>query len=431
MKQSNYNFLISDENKIICFNALSLFYFKIKKEQKQNVIKTLNSPDLYKNRCPSFIKTLREGKFIIDDGIDEYKIIKDNYDRTINEKKYQLIILPTLECNFRCWYCIQNHVKGHMSVSIIDNVCKHIEYMIEKEKIISLVLNWFGGEPFKYYIDVIKPISIYAKRLCEKNNIPFCSCTTTNGFLLNEQIIKELKFFNFTSFQITLDGDREHHNKTRISKQTSSFDTILKNINTICTLIPNVRVTIRINYNERNLNTEQIVNEVTEIIPLQNRKSIVFIFRRIWQVGDILQARDKIVNINSKIIEKGFSINKEADITTNYIPCYTNRKYCNTITFNGGIYKCTNRNNLYSSELGQIAEDGSIKWKIDNFVEQYSKQYLFDNKSCKECKYLPLCMGPCPKSFEDSNFNTPKFKCLCRSNDTKFEDAILSFCNNN
>jgi len=431
MKQSYYNFFISKDQDTICFNALNLSFFKIKKNKQDIVKNILESPELYKEKLPSFYNLLLNGKFIINDDFDEYLYIKEKYEKMINVKHYHLIILPTLECNFRCWYCIQKHVNGFMSVAVIDDMCKHLEYMVEKEKILSLSLNWFGGEPFKYYKETIKPVSIFAKRLCIRNNIPFYSHTTTNGFLLNESIIEELKFFNFNAFQITLDGDREHHNKTRVSKQTSSFDLILNNINLICSKIPDVRVTIRINYNEQNLNPEEIVNEVSEIIPLENRKSIVFAFRRIWQENEIKQARHKIININSLIKEKGFSIDDKADIRATFIPCYTNRKYCNTISFNGGIYKCTAQDNLYSTELGYIAENGSIKWKMNNFEERYYSQNLFENRTCRKCKYLPICMGPCPRSFEDNGFKKPKFRCHSRMNDTKFEDSIITFCENN
>ena len=55
-------------------------------------------------------------------------------------------------------------------------------------------------------------------KACQYGDEYGCKITsdiTTNGYLLNEQNIREMKQLNVKSIQITIDGDRESHNKRR------------------------------------------------------------------------------------------------------------------------------------------------------------------------------------------------------------------------
>lgn len=36
-----------------------------------------------------------------------------------NPKSYQLTINPTISCNFKCWYCYENHYKTQMEESVL------------------------------------------------------------------------------------------------------------------------------------------------------------------------------------------------------------------------------------------------------------------------------------------------------------------------
>ena len=234
MKPSFYNFFFRQEDYIICFNALSFNFFYLSHQREDIVKDIINNPDTYIDKIPFFYNKLKEGNFIIENDIYEPEKVIQKYNERINIKHYKLVLIPTLQCNFRCWYCIQSHVKGKMEEDILHRIYRHIEYMIIKEQIESLSIEWFGGEPFLYFSEIIKPISVFAKNICEKYSIPFISSATTNGFLITPEVVDQIQDYNFKGFQITLDGDREHHNKTRISKKVSSFDTIINNINYMC-----------------------------------------------------------------------------------------------------------------------------------------------------------------------------------------------------
>ena len=66
-------------------------------------------PDL----SSGFVNQMKLAGAIVDDCVDEIaevgKLIEyvDNDDST-----FELIINPTRDCNFHCWYCYENHLKG-------------------------------------------------------------------------------------------------------------------------------------------------------------------------------------------------------------------------------------------------------------------------------------------------------------------------------
>ena len=95
---------------------------------------------------------------------------------------------------------------------------------------------WFGGEPFLYFDKVIRPISEYAISICNEAKIPFFNSATTNGFYLTSKILPQLDKLKFRRFQITIDGNREFHDKVKFQKGCSStFNHVLTNINNILT----------------------------------------------------------------------------------------------------------------------------------------------------------------------------------------------------
>lgn len=428
MKPSLYNFFVKNDdntNTIVCFNALSFNYFNTSMEREKLLKDIIDNPDNYKDIIPSFYNKLKEGKFIIDDNINEFDIIINKYNEQVNIKNYKLVIMPTLQCNFRCWYCIQRHIKGRMNENILHRVCSHIEYMVTNQKIRSLSIEWFGGEPFLYFSEIIQPISEFAKKICEENKTPFYSSATTNGFLVTPQIVGKIKTYNFNRFQITLDGDREYHNKTRVSKKASSFDTILNNINYICSNLDCI-VTIRVNYDDKNLNPERIVGQINQIISKECRNKIGFAFRRVWQVKPFKGERE-LLKIGSRILrDEGYIVN--VDLMQQFVPCYASRKYYNTISFDGSVHKCTVKEDLHKSSLGCLSENGEIQWKIKDFEKIYYEP-IFNNQQCMKCKYLPICMGPCTRRFEENGLKMPTFLCpIGMTNGLEFEDSILNYC---
>lgn len=397
MKTCKYNFFVTYGNRTICFNALSGKVFSVNEKEYSFIQRALASPDKT-TKLGSF---LYQNQFIVEDEFDEVNYILLHNRTEVFNKTFHLIINPTLECNFNCWYCYEKHSKGHISDETLQNIIKFITQRVEKKEITGLDLNWFGGEPLLYFKKVILPISLFAKDLMETNHLSFRNGITTNGYLITDQMIEQFKLIDLTSFQITLDGTEEFHNETRNQRGTPSFKKIIDNITKICRAIDTARIRVRINYTNEILQEDfsRIFNE----FPSDIRKKITLDYQRVWQTtSEIANAKNKNPDILSKIKlarEMGFTCGLNSQYSLGkFHQCYADKYYYAHINFNGKVYKCTARDYSDKYVCGILLNSGEIQWK-PGILERMHAKANFENEKCLSCKLLPLCLGPCHQKY--------------------------------
>lgn len=140
-------------------------------------------------------------------------------------------IQPTSNCQLGCFYCGQEHKKDKISDDVIQKTIERIEYLINKNKEVkNLHITWYGGEPLMAS-NAIEKYSLRLMDICRSKKIRYTSNIITNGLLLKDYIYKKMLEFNILSYQVTLDGTKETHDKRRITKGgKGTFDLIFKNI---------------------------------------------------------------------------------------------------------------------------------------------------------------------------------------------------------
>lgn len=231
MKYSIYNNIISIiQNRTLLYNAYTNSYM-ILSSPLYDIFNT--EVDNIQKKHEAFFNQLKSTGCLVEDTIDEIALLKQRIkDVDENPKGYRLTINPTIDCNFKCWYCYENHQKTMMSNTVLSNVLKLITKIISAPELVEFELSFFGGEPLLYYKPIVLPIlehltslrSLYPDKRYEIN-------FTTNGYLLTDAIMESMKAHHVSAFQITLDGDREEHDKTRFPyKGGKSFDKIVANI---------------------------------------------------------------------------------------------------------------------------------------------------------------------------------------------------------
>ncbi len=211
MKKSLYNFFVPYEARIIIFNAMSGKIFSANNDEFLKIKEFIDCP----NEEHSLFKFFFENGFIVDDSVDEIELLKLRNRLSVFENTFHLIINPTLQCNFNCWYCYEKNTVGHMNEDVMNNVKEFMRKMVDKKQISGLNLSWFGGEPLLNYCNVVHPLSLYLKELMTTNGLTFSNSMTTNGYCINEEMIKDFNKIDLKSFQITLDGNRDTHNQIR------------------------------------------------------------------------------------------------------------------------------------------------------------------------------------------------------------------------
>ncbi len=421
MKASKYNYILENDEFSFWYNGAEHTFFRLPLNLGRKIKRMMEFPDAMKQINEPFYHQLIKKGFLVDDDADELAEIRERNEDSIKEKEYFLIILPTLNCNFKCWYCIQDHVPSRMSEDTMYNVKRHIDYMIEKEKIKSIHLEWFGGEPLMFFNKVIEPICTYIKHKCIECNVNYYASATTNGYYLTSGIIDKLIDLKFRSFQITLDGPKKLHDKVKYQANCSSaFVRVLENINNLLSLSENIKILLRINYTAQNLDYV-IVDEINKIVSAENRHKITIMPKKVWQEKVDKGRFCDVKKLLHLFHDSGYGVSA-LDAVMNFIPCYANKKYYNAINYNGDVVKCTACNDLYESEgHGHLKSDGTISWS-DNFLDKY-KIKTYENGTCLKCKYLPMCMGRCPRDSQSP------FYCKMDCMDNNIEESLIEYIN--
>ena len=422
MKESNYNFVIYADEYGYWYNSFTDSFFRLSASLSHKIQALMHSPDLLRKHSVTMYERLCEGGFLVADEVDELNLIRERHYKSVHSKDYFLVLIPTLNCNFKCWYCIQDHIPSIMKNATFEALKKHIDFMLDEHHIESLHLDWFGGEPFMFFDKVIEPLSRYAIEKCDYYGIPFVNSSTTNGYYLSPSISKKLSDLKFRQFQITLDGEKKYHDRVKfMGGCQSAFEHVLRNVNTMLTLNRDVDLFLRINYTHKTL-SKIIVNEVNQFIEMQNRSRIVITPKKVWQEATDKEFRPILQAVLNDFEASGYRVIRR-DISVASIPCYVNKEYYNTINYNGNVLKCTACDDIHKDKTqGVLQADGTILW-TNNF-DKKCQSPTFENEECLNCKKLPVCMGVCPRDHL-SGVTRCKYDVM----DEVFEESLLDYLN--
>lgn len=425
MKVCRYNFFVPDGDRIICFNALSGKVFSVNRKEYESIKYCLDHPD-----NPTQLKGfLYNNNFLVDDTFDEVNYIIVHNRIEVFSKVFHLIINPTLECNFNCWYCYEKNIKGAINEDTTQNIMKFLARKVENNEITGLDLSWFGGEPLLYYKEIILPLSIFSKELMAKNNLSFSNGITTNGYLIDDEMIEGFKSIDLNFFQITLDGTEKNHNLTRNQQGEASYYKIIENIVKLCESSDKMRIRLRINYTNKIL--KQGFKEIFDNFPLEQRHKITIDFQRVWQTAhEVSHPGCDNTNVISKIElsrEMGFAFGLDSKYTIGrYHQCYVDRYYHAHINYDGKVYKCSARNYSDKYACGELLNTGEIKYKAGVLDKMYTKAN-FENEKCLSCKLLPLCIGPCYQRYLDYINGEKKDCCIHQNKEIDVDTYIKEY----
>lgn len=91
-----------------------------------------------------------------------------------------------------------------MSLDTLGRTKKFITKTLSEHSWQKFHLVFFGGEPLLYYKDVVRPLIQHLIQECTVYNTPYSIGFTSNGYLLSDEIIREMNTFKVSSLQITL-----------------------------------------------------------------------------------------------------------------------------------------------------------------------------------------------------------------------------------
>lgn len=374
--------------------------------EEKNVIENLITQleSLYKN--------------VNDSEIEDIKIRNLNKIAEYRKKLYKepklkdLFLEVTMRCNARCEHCGSSCgdkvVKNEISA---EDLKKALHDIAQRYNPNDVLLNVTGGEPLvrKDLFEIME----YAVSL------GFRWGMTSNGMLINDEILKKMEQTKMETISISLDGLKETHESFR--KVPNCYDKIIENIKKM-QKIPSIKIVqVTTVANKKNL------NELEELYKLM--KDLNVISWRVINVDPIGRAKgnkDILLDSNDYLylwnfikekreeniinVEYGCShyldINYEKELRDTYFICSAGL-FVGSILSNGDITVCPNVERRPEFVQGNI--------KTDNFVDIWENKFqIFRNENrtkcdkCAKCKKWKYCLGD---SFHTWNFddNKPNF----------------------
>lgn len=417
--ESEYN-----ETHRLLYCTSSARFVLIEKAKYDSVFNNINRNQYLKAK-----DVLQRLGFLVENADKEFEKQREIRIKTYQEENKKpttdYVITPTMNCNARCYYCFERGVH-HVDMSvetaqlIVNFICKNADNN-------PITIHWFGGEPL-----LRQDIIDYITKGLKTNNVKFLSRMTTNGYLMDETVIKHaVKEWNLCLVHITIDGIGEEYDKVKSyinhSPKTSAFDRVIGHIQTL--LDYDLKVRLRINYNPME------AHHVSEIIDyLLDRfhynanmaiqpKPIFSDSKAIPPITNKYNAKEKHPLIEAQEYEEKCKERLKEDEThyrAEFKPfCHYKQrigkedvyskilnKYsllpkninclgvCNStcaIDSIGNIFTC----HLLLGQTKEYASGNVVNGIVDNENQKYYNNYELTEKKCMNCRLLPLCQGGC------------------------------------
>ncbi|MDO4479217.1 MAG: thioether cross-link-forming SCIFF peptide maturase [Lachnospiraceae bacterium] len=133
------------------------------------------------------------------------------------------------DCNLACEYCFaeEGEYHGRRALMSYETGKKALDYVVANSgSRTNIEVDFFGGEPLMNW-QVVKDLVAYGRSLEKENNKNFRFTLTTNGVLLNDEI---MDFCNkeMDNVVMSIDGRKEVHDRMRPFRNgKSSYDLIM------------------------------------------------------------------------------------------------------------------------------------------------------------------------------------------------------------
>ena len=308
-----------------------------------------------------------------------------------------LILFMTEQCNFRCVYCYEDFKLGNIQEEVVLGIKNLILNRISE--ISHLAISYFGGEPLLNKSGVLD-MTIWAKQLCDKNSIKYHGNITTNGYALDEKTFQSIFENGITEYQITIDGDKDWHNKLRPTiNGKNTFDKIIRNIKAMAQSSYDFDCVIRLNVSDSNFESVQDFIENKENLVFLNDKRFKIHFHPIWGKPElVLNQKKGLDDLNNLVQLKGFNHTEESGLTilnkedketpiinsatkkgreVGYV-CYASKANSFSIRANGQVQKCTVALKDDINNIGKLNSDGTMTLN----QEKLAKWIFAKEKGC-------------------------------------------------
>ncbi|MBQ4537634.1 MAG: thioether cross-link-forming SCIFF peptide maturase [Lachnospiraceae bacterium] len=196
--------------------------------------------------------------------------IYQNY--IIDFKKRQTVVKALClhiahDCNLACKYCFaeEGEYHGRRALMSFEVGKKALDFLVANSgNRVNLEVDFFGGEPLMNW-QVVKDLVAYGRSLEEPNNKKFRFTLTTNGVLLDDEI---LEFANkeMANVVLSIDGRKEIHDLMRPNRGGfGSYDLIVPKFQKVAESRDQMNYYVRGTFTHNNLDFAEDVKHLADL----------------------------------------------------------------------------------------------------------------------------------------------------------------------
>jgi uncharacterized protein len=381
----------------------------------------------YSNISEKQFETLKNNHILIEDDANELETLIEEHENALsNNSVFELTLLPSLDCNLRCWYCFETHVKdSRIDAITYESVLKFIKNLCKRDELKKIQIELFGGEPLLYFEEELFPLLNEIKSLAEQSDKYVEYFFITNATCITEAHLPLFQALH-ANFQISIDGYSEKHNTVK-KMPDKEFDTYGKVMNVIHLLTGyyEAYINLRINYDNNTLaHIEEVIQDILDIDP----KQLSIHLEKVWQLTGNDEKKDtRIWDVIKMIMANGYKVSY-MNLSRRSVSCKSSKQNQAIISYNGDVYKCSGRDFKKNMQEGKLQPDGSIKWDEAKLAQRLSIK-TYDNRYCVDCTFLPQCWGPCSQKLLETPDDILRY-CQLKHLDISMDDYVMYRFNN-
>lgn len=377
------------------------------------------------------------------------KMLAYSYKRRVAQARPAFMIIPTHDCNLRCWYCYEAPARsglGTDKATILsrDMACaafKCMDDLLKQSRAtpcpepVALKpsrLSLYGGEPLMERTATIVPYLVEQARARG-----FHTEAITNGVELH-RFAQVLGPHGLQEIQVTLDGPREIHDHVRSSPSYPyTYDAILDNVALALDL--GVKVNLRVHADRDNIAYIQQIAEDLDRRGLRANEKLhgYLIGRHLWHLGHAVPRPPQMSfaeieealaqcppesGIPAYFKSRNLLITRKLNTYIKYgveallldvVGCTANTSL---YIFDpaGAVYPCFNVCGNPREQIGTYSAEGLV---LNERAHVWWSRSLSDIPECVDCKYVLFDRGGCPDAANEFNHSPASNFCGSYEND--------------
>ena len=408
-KSNGYNIVLDVESGAvhvvddITYDVISLYEENSADEIISKLKSSYNEDEI--RECISEVKELVEDGQLFTEDIYEPFVEKFKEKRQTVVKALCLHIAH--DCNLACKYCFaeEGEYHGRRALMSFEVGKKALDFLVANSgNRVNLEVDFFGGEPLMNW-DVVKQLVAYGRSLEKPNNKKFRFTLTTNGVLLNDEV---MEFVNkeMSNVVLSLDGRKEVNDRMRPFRTgKGSYDLIVPKFQKLAESRNQTNYYIRGTFTRNNLDFSEDVKHFADlgfkqmsIEPVVGPEEDPYSIRE-QDLPQIMEEYDKLALEYIDRYKKGNGFNFfhfMIDLTQG--PCvYKRLSGCGSgteylaVTPWGDFYPCHQFVGNEDFLMGNV-DEGITKPEI---VKEFGNCNVYSKEKCKNCFAKFYCSGGC------------------------------------